>query len=96
MVQALAGKAPNVTVVQQSGDPGGLLHQHPRHELDPRLEPAAVRRGRRAMDNSTFSTSNFNGPDDAGEPSPGRTDRGHRRDERAADINRATSNRWRS
>src|SRR5439155_1234456 len=67
MVEALAGKAPNVTVVQQSGDPGAGSFINIRG-ISPILgsnQPLFVIDGVPA-DNSTFSTSNFNAPDDAG------------------------------
>jgi TonB-linked SusC/RagA family outer membrane protein len=67
MVQALAGKAPNVTVVQQSGDPGAgsFINIRGISTLLGNNQPLFVIDGVPA-DNSTFSTSNFNAPDDAG------------------------------
>ena len=67
MVQALAGKAPNVTVVQQSGDPGAGSYINIRgtSSILGSNQPLFVVDGV-PIDNSTFSTSNFNGPDDAG------------------------------
>ncbi|HEY6157721.1 MAG TPA: SusC/RagA family TonB-linked outer membrane protein [Gemmatimonadales bacterium] len=67
MVQALAGKAPNVTVVQQSGDPGAGSYINIRgtSSILGANQPLFVVDGV-PMDNSTFSTSNFLGPEDAG------------------------------
>jgi TonB-linked SusC/RagA family outer membrane protein len=67
MVQALAGKAPNVTVVQQSGDPGAgsFINIRGISTLLGSNQPLFVIDGVPA-DNSTFSTSNFNAPDDGG------------------------------
>jgi TonB-linked SusC/RagA family outer membrane protein len=67
MVQALAGKAPNVTVVQQSGDPGAGSYINIRgtSSILGSNQPLFVVDGV-PMDNSTFSTSNFLGPEDAG------------------------------
>src|SRR5437879_7386008 len=67
MVQALAAKAPNVTVVQQSGDPGAGSYINIRgtSSILGSNQPLFVVDGV-PIDNSTFSTSNFNGPDDAG------------------------------
>src|SRR5437899_9044170 len=67
MVQSLAGKAPNVTVVQQSGDPGASSYINIRgtSTLLGNNQPLFVIDGV-PMDNSTFSTSNFNAPDDGG------------------------------
>ena len=67
MVEALAGKAPNVTVVQQSGDPGAgsFINIRGISTLLGNNQPLFVIDGVPA-DNSTFSTSNFNAPDDAG------------------------------
>src|SRR5437879_6524015 len=69
MVQALAGKAPNVTVIQQSGDPGAGSYINIRgtSSILGSNQPLFVVDGV-PIDNSTFSTSNFNGPDDAGGP----------------------------
>ncbi len=66
-VQALAGKAPNVTVVQQSGDPGASSFINIRgiNSILGGNQPLMVVDGV-PLDNSTFSTSNFNAPDDAG------------------------------
>ena len=67
LVQALAGKAPNVTVTQQSGDPGAgsFINIRGTSSILGSNQPLFVVDGV-PMDNSTFSTSNFNGPDDAG------------------------------
>ena len=89
VVQSLAGKAPNVTVLQQSGDPGAssfinirgissiLGSNQPLFVID--CVP---------VDNSTFSTSNFNAPDDGGGTiTPGGQTEGTVQTNRAADIN---------
>src|SRR5467141_3234589 len=67
MVQALAGKAPNVTVVQQSGDPGAgsFINIRGISTLLGSNQPLFVVDGV-PVDNSTFSTSNFNTVDDGG------------------------------
>src|SRR5437660_1735931 len=67
MVQALAGKAPNVTVIQQSGDPGAgsFINIRGTSSILGSNQPLFVVDGV-PMDNSTFSTSNFLGPEDAG------------------------------
>jgi TonB-linked SusC/RagA family outer membrane protein len=67
MVQSLAGKAPNVTVIQQSGDPGAgsFINIRGISTLLGNNQPLFVIDGVPA-DNSTFSTSNFNAPDDGG------------------------------
>jgi len=67
MVQALAAKAPNVTVLQQSGDPGASSFINIRgiNSLLGANQPLFVVDGV-PIDNSTFSTSNFNAPDDGG------------------------------
>jgi TonB-linked SusC/RagA family outer membrane protein len=67
VVQTLAGKAPNVTVVQQSGDPGASSFINIRgvNSILGSNQPLIVVDGV-PMDNSTFSTSNFNRLDDAG------------------------------
>src|SRR5207249_11271637 len=67
VVQSLAGKAPNVTVLQQSGDPGGSSFINIRgiSSILGSNQPLFVVDGVPA-DNSTFSTSNFNAPDDGG------------------------------
>src|SRR3989454_3046739 len=89
IVQALAGKAPNVTVVQQSGDPGAGSYINIRgtSSILGSNQPLFVVDGV-PMDNSTFSTSNFNGPDDAGGTlaQVGQTE-GTVATNRAADIN---------
>src|SRR5690242_10638837 len=66
-VQALAGKAPNVTVLQQSGDPGAsssIIIRGTSTILGSN-QPLFVVDGV-PIDNSAFSTSNFNTPDDGG------------------------------
>ncbi len=67
VVQSLAGKAPNVTVVQQSGDPGASSFINIRgvNSILGSNQPLIVVDGV-PMDNSAFSTSNFNRLDDAG------------------------------
>src|SRR6266567_1259822 len=89
MVEALAAKAPNVTVVQQSGDPGASSFINIRgiSTLLGNNQPLFVIDGV-PSDNSTYSTSNFNAPDDAGGTiSPGGQTEGTVATNRAADIN---------
>src|SRR5437899_3880289 len=64
-VQALAGKAPNVTVVQQSGDPGAgsFINIRGISSILGSNQPLYVVDGV-PVDNSSFSTSNFNRLDD--------------------------------
>src|SRR5713226_281408 len=64
-VQALAGKAPNVTVVQQSGDPGASSFINIRgiNSILGANDPLFIVDGV-PIDNATFSTSNFNRLDD--------------------------------
>jgi TonB-linked SusC/RagA family outer membrane protein len=66
-VQALAGKAPNVTVVQQSGDPGAgsFINIRGINSILGSNQPLFVVDGVPVL-NSTFSTSNFNRLDDGG------------------------------
>ncbi|HEV2750334.1 MAG TPA: SusC/RagA family TonB-linked outer membrane protein [Gemmatimonadales bacterium] len=89
MVEALAGKAPNVNVLQASGDPGASAFINIRgiSTLLGNNQPLFVIDGVPA-DNSTFSTSNFNAPDDAGGTliQAGQTE-GTVSTNRAADIN---------
>ncbi|HEV2751803.1 MAG TPA: SusC/RagA family TonB-linked outer membrane protein, partial [Gemmatimonadales bacterium] len=89
MVEALAAKAPNVTVVQQSGDPGAgaFINIRGISTLMGNNQPLFVIDGV-PSDNSTFSTSNFNAPDDAGGAllTAGQTE-GTVSTNRAADIN---------
>src|SRR2546429_1608617 len=89
MVQALAGKAPNVTVIQQSGDPGAgsFINIRGTSTLLGSNQPLFVIDGV-PTDNSTFSTSNFNAPDDGGGTLAqfGQTE-GTVSTDRAADIN---------
>jgi TonB-linked SusC/RagA family outer membrane protein len=72
VVQTLAGKAPNVTVVQQSGDPGASSFINIRgvNSILGSNQPLIVVDGV-PLDNSAFSTSNFNRLDDAGGTSIG-------------------------
>jgi len=67
LVEALAAKAPNVTVIQQSGDPGASSFINIRgiNSILGSNQPLFVVDGA-PIDNSTFSTSNFNAPDDGG------------------------------
>jgi len=67
VVQALAGKAPNVTVLQQSGDPGAgsFINIRGVNSILGPNQPLFVIDGV-PMDNSAFSTSNFNRIDDQG------------------------------
>jgi len=67
ITEALAAKAPNVTVIQQSGDPGASSFINIRgiSSILGSNQPLFVVDGV-PVDNSTFSTSNFNAPDDAG------------------------------
>ncbi len=89
MVEALAAKAPNVTVIQQSGDPGAgaFINIRGISTMLGNNQPLFVIDGV-PSDNSTFSTSNFNAPDDAGGTiaSAGQTE-GTVATNRAADIN---------
>src|SRR6266511_4240452 len=66
-VQTLAGKAPNVTVMQQSGDPGAgsFINIRGMNSILGSNQPLFVVDGV-PIDNSTFSTSNFNAVDDGG------------------------------
>ena len=89
VVQSLAGKAPNVTVLQQSGDPGASSFINIRgiSSILGSNQPLFVVDGVPA-DNSTFSTSNFNAPDDGGGTiTPGGQTEGTVQTNRAADIN---------
>lgn len=89
VVQALAGKAPNVTVLQQSGDPGASSFINIRgiSSILGSNQPLFVIDGV-PIDNSTFSTSNFNAPDDGGGTiAPGGQTEGTVQTNRAADIN---------
>src|SRR6266576_3300706 len=84
VVQALAGKAPNVEVTQQSGDPGASSYIRIRgtRTLSGNGQPLFVVDGV-PIDNSSFSTSNFNLNDDLG---AGQTD-GTVHENRASDLN---------
>jgi TonB-linked SusC/RagA family outer membrane protein len=84
VVQALAGKAPNVEVTQQSGDPGASSYIRIRgtRTLSGNGQPLFVVDGV-PIDNSSFSTSNFNLNDDLG---VGQTD-GTVHENRASDLN---------
>lgn len=89
MVEALAGKAPNVNVIQASGDPGASAFINIRgiSTILGNNQPLFVIDGVPA-DNSTFSTSNFNAPDDAGGTlAQGGQTEGTVATNRAADIN---------
>jgi len=89
MVEALAAKAPNVTVVQQSGDPGAgaFINIRGISTMLGNNQPLFVIDGV-PSDNSTFSTSNFNAPDDAGGTiAPAGQIEGTVSTNRAADIN---------
>ena len=89
VVQALAAKAPNVTVLQQSGDPGSSSFINIRgiNSILGGNQPLIVVDGM-PIDNSTFSTSNFNAPDDGGGTlnQAGQTE-GTVQTNRAADLN---------
>jgi TonB-linked SusC/RagA family outer membrane protein len=76
VVQALAGKAPNVQVSQTAGDPGASSKIQIRglRTLNGSTQPLFVVDGV-PMDNSTFSTTNFN-PIDAGGGGVGGQDNG--------------------
>ena len=67
VVQALAAKAPNVTVLQQSGDPGAgsFINIRGVNSILGPNQPLFIVDGV-PMDNSAFSTSNFNRIDDGG------------------------------
>jgi len=67
VVQSLAAKAPNVTVIQQSGDPGAgsFINIRGVNSILGPNQPLMVIDGV-PMDNSSFSTSNFNRLDDGG------------------------------
>ena len=67
VVQGLAAKAPNVTVVQQSGDPGAgsFINIRGINSILGSNQPLIVVDGV-PIDNSAFSTSNFNRIDDGG------------------------------
>ena len=84
VVQSLAGKAPNVEVTQQSGDPGASSYIRIRgtRTLSGNGQPLFVVDGV-PLDNSSFSTSNFNLNDDLG---VGQTD-GTVTENRASDLN---------
>ncbi len=89
VVEALAGKAPNVTVLQQSGDPGASSFINIRgiSSILGSNQPLFVIDGV-PIDNSTFSTSNFNAPDDGGGTiTPGGQTEGTVQTNRASDIN---------
>jgi TonB-linked SusC/RagA family outer membrane protein len=67
VVQGLAGKAPNVTVLEQSGDPGAgsFINIRGINSILGSNQPLIVVDGV-PVDNSAFSTSNFNRIDDGG------------------------------
>jgi TonB-linked SusC/RagA family outer membrane protein len=84
VVQALAGKAPNVEVTQQAGDPGAssFIRIRGTRTLSGNGQPLFVVDGV-PIDNSSYSTSNFNLNDDLG---VGETD-GTVHENRAMDLN---------
>ncbi len=90
IVQALAGKAPNVEVTSSSGDPGSssFIRIRGQRTILGNTQPLFVVDGV-PIDNSSVSTSNFNLNDDpqffSGIPS-GQTD-GTTQENRAADLN---------
>ena len=67
VVEALAAKAPNVTVVQQSGDPGAgsFINIRGINSILGSNQPLFVLDGV-PVDNSSFSTNNFDASDDGG------------------------------
>jgi TonB-linked SusC/RagA family outer membrane protein len=67
VVQALAGKAPNVQVSQNSGEPGAgsFISIRGIRTVNGRLQPLMVVDGT-PVDNSTFTTGRFNAPDAGG------------------------------
>ena len=67
VVEALAAKAPNVNVVEQSGDPGAgsFINIRGISSIQGSNQPLFIVDGV-PMDNSTFSTSNFNASGDGG------------------------------
>jgi TonB-linked SusC/RagA family outer membrane protein len=92
IVQALAGKAPNVNVAQSSGDPGAGSSIRIRgiRTLNGSVEPLFIVDGV-PIDNSSVSTTNFN-PVDAGGTNLGGQDNGGQLEgtstpNRASDIN---------
>ena len=76
LVQALAGKAPNVQVSQSSGDPGAgsSIQIRGLRTLNGNTEPLFIIDGV-PVNNSTFATTNFN-PIDAGGGGVGGQDNG--------------------
>jgi TonB-linked SusC/RagA family outer membrane protein len=92
IVQALAGKAPNVNVAQSSGDPGAgsSIRIRGMRTLNGSVEPLFIVDGV-PIDNSSVSTTNFN-PVDAGGTNLGGQDNGGQLEgtstpNRASDIN---------
>jgi TonB-linked SusC/RagA family outer membrane protein len=92
IVQALAGKAPNVNVAQSSGDPGAgsSIRIRGMRTLNGSVEPLFIVDGV-PIDNSSVSTTNFN-PVDAGGSNLGGQDNGGQLEgtstpNRASDIN---------
>ena len=83
LVNALAGKAPNVQVSSSAGDPGASSSIHIRglRTLNGTAEPLFIVDGV-AVDNSSFSTSNFNPID-----SPGGETEGTSQPNRISDFN---------
>src|SRR5690349_19761688 len=91
VVQSLAAKAPNVTVLQQSGDPGASSFINIRgiNSILGGNQPLIVVDGV-PIDNSTFSKSNFNAPDDnGGTLNPFGQTEGTVQTNRASDLNPA-------
>ena len=84
LVQALAGKAPNVQVSQSSGEPGASSHIRMRgvRSLSGTGQPLFVVDGM-PIDNFSYSTSNFNPIDELGSGEGS----GTAQTNRAADIN---------
>ena len=84
LVQALAGKAPNVQVSQSSGEPGASSHIRMRGQrtLSGTGQPLFVVDGM-PIDNFSYSTSNFNPVDELGSGEGS----GTAQTNRAADIN---------
>lgn len=84
LVQALAGKAPNVQVSQSSGEPGASSHIRMRGQrsLSGTGQPLFVVDGM-PIDNFSYSTSNFNPVDELGSGEGA----GTAQTNRAADIN---------
>ena len=92
IVQALAGKAPNVNVSQSSGDPGAgsSIRIRGMRTLNGSVEPLFIVDGV-PIDNSSISTTNFNVVDVGGTNLPGQDNGGQLEGtstpNRASDIN---------